>query len=247
MFADHVFVRPRVDHRMTGRQSIHTVVGALAVGVLAGYFPLFAQGGDGHGLCRVVVRDKQCGWPVPMVELRTTNQVRFVSDNAGVIALNLPDRLNLETIRRTTKEIEERYARARLRTGDILVSIRGTVGRVCLVPKELDGANITQDTARLTLQDCLSREFVVLCLRAPVTQDRMRRCAKGVAVRGINIGDVRALQLPVPPLAEQHRIVAKVDELTDRCDRLEAQLTTAQTESRCLLEALLHLTLAAVA
>ena len=157
------------------------------------------------------------------------------------------DRLNLETIRKTTKEIEERYARARLRTGDILVSIRGTVGRICVVPMELNGANITQDTARLTLQDCLSREFVIWCLRAPVTQDRMRRCAKGVAVRGVNIGDVRALQLPVPSLAEQHRIVAKVDELMALCDRLEAQLTTAQTESRRLLEALLHQALAAVA
>jgi type I restriction enzyme S subunit len=44
----------------------------------------------------------------------------------------------------------------------------------------------------------------------------------------------------LPPLAEQHRIVAKVEKLMALCDRLEAQLTTTQTESRRLLEAVLH-------
>jgi type I restriction enzyme S subunit len=53
-----------------------------------------------------------------------------------------------------------------------------------------------------------------------------------------------ALPLPIPPLAEQHRIVAKVDELMALCDRLEAQLTTTQTQSRRLLESTLHQALA---
>jgi type I restriction enzyme, S subunit len=42
------------------------------------------------------------------------------------------------------------------------------------------------------------------------------------------------------PLAEQHRIVAKVEELLALCDRLGAQLTTTQTQSRRLLESTLH-------
>jgi type I restriction enzyme S subunit len=150
------------------------------------------------------------------------------------------DQLNLATIRCTTPEIESAYARARLQEGDILLSIRGTVGRVCIVPKELQDANITQDTARLSIQPALDRDFVVWFLRSPAAQERMRKCQKGVAVRGINIGDVRALQLPVPPLPEQRYIVAKVNELFAVCDRLEAQLATAQSESRRLLEAVLH-------
>jgi type I restriction enzyme, S subunit len=48
-------------------------------------------------------------------------------------------------------------------------------------------------------------------------------------------------------LAEQHRIVAKVDALMSLCDRLEAQVTTTQTESRRLLEASLHQALTPVA
>ncbi|BAQ44673.1 restriction endonuclease S subunits [Methylobacterium aquaticum] len=67
----------------------------------------------------------------------------------------------------------------------------------------------------------------------------MKNCSKGVAVRGINIGDVRAIQLPVPPLAEQRQIVAKVNELMTLCDKLEASLTTAADTRRRLLDALL--------
>jgi type I restriction enzyme S subunit len=45
---------------------------------------------------------------------------------------------------------------------------------------------------------------------------------------------------PVPPLAEQHRIVAKVDELMDLCDQLKSKLTIAQTKAGRLLESVLH-------
>ena len=53
-------------------------------------------------------------------------------------------------------------------------------------------------------------------------------------------GKWEQLPIPLPPLAEQHRIVAKVDELMALCDQLEAQLATTQTDSRRLLEAVLE-------
>ena len=150
------------------------------------------------------------------------------------------DRLNLSSIRRTTKEIDASYARARLREGDLLLSIRGTVGRVCTVPLELKGANITQDTARLSIQPSMNRDYVEWFLRAPQTQDRMKLAVKGVAVRGINIGDVRALQVPVPPWTEQNEIVKRVVELFGLADRVEERFRKSQARvdrlSRSLLE-----------
>jgi type I restriction enzyme S subunit len=137
------------------------------------------------------------------------------------------DRLELSTIRRTTTEIEKQYARARLRPGDILLSIRGTVGRVCIVPEQLNNANITQDTARLSIQGALDRDYVAWFLRAKPTQNRMRNAMKGVAVRGINIGDVRALQLPIPPPDEQREIVRRVEALFVLADRIEDRVRVA--------------------
>jgi len=64
--------------------------------------------------------------------------------------------------------------------------------------------------------------------------------AYGSGKPGLNLDNIRSLPIPLPPLAEQHRIVAKVDELMALCDQLEARLTTAQTEASRLLESVLY-------
>jgi type I restriction enzyme S subunit len=55
----------------------------------------------------------------------------------------------------------------------------------------------------------------------------------------MSLTDTREFPIPLPPLAEQHRIVAKVDELMALCDRLEASLTTSNQTRTRLLEATL--------
>jgi type I restriction enzyme, S subunit len=149
------------------------------------------------------------------------------------------DRLELTAIRRTTKDIERQYVRARLRPGDVLLSIRGTVGRVCIVPPELENANITQDTARLSIQNVLDRDYVAWFLRAKQTQDRMRRAMKGVAVHGINIGDVRAIQLPVPPSGEQREIVRRVEALFALAHGIDTHVRAATIRAERLQQAIL--------
>ena len=47
--------------------------------------------------CRIEVVEKESGWPVPLVELRTTHHARFVTDNAGVIAFDSPELMGRET------------------------------------------------------------------------------------------------------------------------------------------------------
>jgi type I restriction enzyme S subunit len=68
--------------------------------------------------------------------------------------------------------------------------------------------------------------------------------APATAQKNINLEILTQVLIPLPPLAEQHRIVAKVDELIGLCDRLEASLVTGEDTRRRLLEALLHEALA---
>jgi type I restriction enzyme S subunit len=56
----------------------------------------------------------------------------------------------------------------------------------------------------------------------------------------INMTQLRSCPMPLPPLAEQHRIVTKVDELMSLCDQLESNLASADDTRRRLLEAVLH-------
>jgi hypothetical protein len=88
-----------------------------------------------------------------------------------------------------------------------------------------------------------ARAFVFLWLRSPHFNDQIDP-GRSNGVPHISSKQVESAQIFVPPLAEQRRIVAKVDELMAICDRLEAQLTTAEGESRRLLEAVLHEALA---
>ena len=149
------------------------------------------------------------------------------------------NRLRIESIKKTSPEIDEQFKRARLRPGDLLLSIRGSVGRVIEIPAVLANANITQDTARLSISARVSRRYVLLALLDEGTQRRMRAATRGVAVRGINIGDVRALQIPLPPPAEQAEIVRRVEILFAFADRLEARLAKAQAAADRLTPALL--------
>lgn len=114
-------------------------------------------------------------------------------------------------VRRTTNEIASEYKRSRLKGGDLLMSIRGHVGRTSIVPTELEGANITQDTARLAVPT-KEAEYFRYSILHPGTQEWMRRRTKGAAVKGINLGDLR--ELPIPDAPHDQRIAF--------CQKLEA-------------------------
>lgn len=71
-------------------------------------------------------------------------------------------------------------------------------------------------------------------------KENLTEFAPATAQKNINLGILEMVLIPLPPLAEQHRIVAKVDALIALCDQLEASLTTTTTTRSKLLNALLH-------
>jgi type I restriction enzyme S subunit len=149
------------------------------------------------------------------------------------------DVINLESLHRTTPEIEGKYARARLRAGDVLVSIRGTYGRVAIVPDELEGGNITQDTARVAPVHC-SSDYLAHYLRSPDAQDFLRRVARGVAVKGVNIGDLRRLPVPIPPPDVQMNIVEWLERRSSEYSVLMVAVNTTLLKVERLRHSILH-------
>jgi type I restriction enzyme S subunit len=149
-------------------------------------------------------------------------------------------RIHVESLQRTTPEIFAKFAGAALEPGDLLMSIRGSYGGVALVPDEIAGANITQDSARIAPMPEVNRLYLLHMLRSPVCQRFFARVAKGAAVQGVNIGDLRRTPIALPPLPEQNRIVAKVEHLMKLCDDLEAKLRLAEDRASKLVEAVVQ-------
>jgi type I restriction enzyme S subunit len=121
----------------------------------------------------------------------------------------------------------------------LLLAIRGTFGRVASVPPELDGGNITQDTARLAIIKEMKSEFVATALRSFDCQRYFKRVARGVAVKGVNIGDVKLCPIPIPPLEEQLEIVAEVAEKLSQIEAAEVATDHSLKRAACLRQSIL--------
>jgi type I restriction enzyme S subunit len=147
--------------------------------------------------------------------------------------------VELSKIRRTTADIHANYARSALKKGDLLLTIRGTVGRLAFAPKELDGGNITQDTVRIDVLSSLLNTYVYWFLHSPMAQEYFTLNQKGVAVRGINVGDVRPMEIPCAPLAEQKEIVRRIESTFEKIDKLAAEAKRALALTGKLDEAIL--------
>ncbi len=123
--------------------------------------------------------------------------------------------------------VDDAYKRSRLIANDLLVTIRGTTGRVALVPSRLNGANITQDTARVRIKDGIDAAFLYFALQSEPLQHQIALHTIGQAVKGINIRDVRTLAIELPEALVEQRAIAgalsDVDALLEGLTRLIAK------------------------
>jgi type I restriction enzyme S subunit len=148
--------------------------------------------------------------------------------------------IDLTGVRKVHEAIEAEYARTRLVGGEVVINIRGTLGGVALVPDNLQGFNVAREVAVVPIAREIYGPFIVYLMLSPFFWDHIENNLRGIAYKGLNLGILRDLPIPLPPIAEQRRIVAKVDELMALCDRLEANLATADETRRRILEALLY-------
>lgn len=137
------------------------------------------------------------------------------------------DRLRLDRLNRTTREIESGYARSRLRGGDLVYAIRGSIGEVAMVPDDIEGANLTQDAARIAYTSATCGSWLLYALRSTAVFAQLEAGALGATIRGINIRDLKRASIAVPPHGEQRTIAAFLDRETARIDALVAKIRAA--------------------
>ena len=150
--------------------------------------------------------------------------------------------LRLDHIQRVKLPANSEGTRTRLEGGDICISITGDVGMLGLIPEGFGESYINQHTAMVRPMPEMKGRYLAEMFRSPFAQEQFNEPQRGIK-NSFRLTDVTQFAVPLPPIAEQHRIVAKVDELMALCDRLEASLAIGD-DTRCrLLDAMLHETL----
>jgi len=137
--------------------------------------------------------------------------------------------IRIASLRRTDPVIEGEFSRSRLRQGDLVMAIRGSVGRVQVMPTLDEICNVTRDAARISLQPGLADpNFIRHALHTHKAQDWLRLRVGGSAVQGINIGDLRKIVVPLPPLQEQWSIAATLDGLENTAEQLRSSISASE-------------------
>jgi type I restriction enzyme S subunit len=132
--------------------------------------------------------------------------------------------MDLAYVKPISPDIERQYSRTRLEGGEILVTVRGTLGGVVVAPAGCLGWNVSREVAVVALQQPEIGRFTAISFKTPGVETWIHQRLKGIAYTGLNIETLKQVPIPLPPLAEQHRIVAEVDRRLSVLDALDATL-----------------------
>jgi type I restriction enzyme S subunit len=119
--------------------------------------------------------------------------------------------------------------------GSLLMVCIGTIGKCNLIER---ACSFNQQINSATLYEGLP-EYLRIAARSAYFQSKAWSESSSTTIAILNKGKWEAIPLPLPCIAEQHRIVAKVDELMALCDHLEAQQADAESAHAQLVQALL--------
>jgi len=151
------------------------------------------------------------------------------------------DGLHLDDIAFIPPEIHESMSNTHVYTDDILLNITGaSLGRSVIFKSKYKSANVSQHVTIIRLIDLKMSPFIHLVIRSPYVQSLVWKRQVGMAIEGLSKKVLEQFEFPIPPLAEQHRIVAKVDELMALCDDLKQSLNEAQSTQMQLTDAVVE-------
>ena len=112
-------------------------------------------------------------------------------------------------LKRTKKEISDKYKRTLLKGNELLITVRGSIGETFQITKEFEGCNVARNIVPLvTNKEILNQGFLKAILDSPAFQAKLGELTKGVALKGINMNEFKMCPIILPPLNLQEKWVA---------------------------------------
>jgi|SRR5690554_1821120 len=178
------------------------------------------EGGKSPSCKNVSAVDKEWG----VIKTTAVQEMIFLENENKI----LPDRFTINP-----KHIVEE--------GDVLITRAGPknrVGIVCCVENLTLNLILSDKTIRILHNKTLvDSKFMALSLNSPLIKPIIEKKMTGMADSQVNISqdNMKGFTIPLPPLSEQKRIVAKLDELIAYCDSLEESIKNSQAQNKMLL------------
>ena len=132
--------------------------------------------------------------------------------------------IDQSNLRYISQEVHEAISRYVISKNDVYISIAGTIGLVGQVPPELDGANLTENAAKMTLGDGIHPPFFRHLFSSPDVQEQIGFTTIATTQPKLALFRIEALNVPIPPKAEQIRIVSAIESLQERSARAKEAL-----------------------
>ncbi len=121
---------------------------------------------------------------------------------------------------------------------DVYISIAGTIGLVGTVPAELDGKSLTENAAKLVILDknALHKKFLVECLASEFGQQQIKDKTHQMGVPKLALNRIEAIKIPLPPLAEQEKLVAAIEVWESEIAEAEIRLALVGAQKAAVLQ-----------
>jgi len=144
--------------------------------------------------------------------------------------------LNDDQIRYIDDKTFEEIKRYTISCGDVFVSIAGTIGLICRIPQQFDGANLTENAAKITdINAKVAPDFLYWQLQDNSVQDNFKSRKSQTTIPKLALFKIASQKILLPSLAEQRQIVTRLDKLSEQVRTLR-ELQKAQLDDLKSLE-----------
>lgn len=137
--------------------------------------------------------------------------------------------ISKDGLKKTTKEISNSYNRTILTGKELLICVRGTTGVVSLVDESLKGANVTRGIAPLLFSMDVERWFMYYQIKTPSVRGVISSLTRGIALKQINMSDLRKIQVILPPLPLQQSFAQKIEQIEQQKAAIQKTITDLET------------------
>jgi restriction endonuclease S subunit len=119
--------------------------------------------------------------------------------------------VDLSQLKFVSDDIYMQISRYTIGSGDVYISIAGTIGLIGTIPEDLDGANLTENAAKLIFDPIvIDKNFLAIVGNSESVQSQIRSLTHAVGVPKLALERIKTLRIPLPPIAVQQAIVAEV-------------------------------------